>query len=102
MTKLPPIEPASGHRTRTGAREIFWILSTSACDPVSGPDTARDPAQDVLEARNHAGMSARPAAKERPRGKISAGQVIYYNREAATEKNYKINSEKCQYFLLFI
>jgi hypothetical protein len=47
-------------------------------------------------------MSARTAAKERPRGKISAGQVIYYNREAATEKNYKIIPEKCQYFLLFI
>ena len=30
MTKLSPIEPASGHGTRTGAREVFWFLAVAA------------------------------------------------------------------------
>ncbi len=30
MTKLSPIEPASSHGTRTGAREVFWFLAVAA------------------------------------------------------------------------
>lgn len=30
MTKLPPIEPASCQRTRTRAREVFWLLAAVA------------------------------------------------------------------------
>jgi outer membrane protein OmpA-like peptidoglycan-associated protein len=30
VTKLFPIEPASGHGTRTGAREVFWFLAAVA------------------------------------------------------------------------
>ncbi len=88
-----------GRRSGLGELEQLILLSILRLRARAfGPDIARDPAQDALESRNHVGMSARPAAKERPRGKISPGQVIYYNREAATEKNYKTKPRNCQYF----